>query len=94
MIKITKKAEEKKDEKRYDVGTVAHILGETDSAVSTYFSNRKRTTRGGVTLEKIVEFIEWRTDGHRRGNGIKWEQIPEIKQRLRDEYGICIEETE
>lgn len=47
MIKITKKVDEKKDEKRYDVGTVAHILGETGSAVSTYFNNRKRTTKGG-----------------------------------------------
>ena len=47
MIKITRKVEEKKDEKRYDVGTLAHILGETDRAVGTYFSNRKRTTRGG-----------------------------------------------
>lgn len=45
-------------------------------------------------MDMIVEFVMWKNSGHRRGNGIKWEQIEEIKRRLADEYGIYIEETD
>lgn len=47
MIKIKIESQENRDETRYSAGTVAYILGETSSAVGTYFSNRGISVKGG-----------------------------------------------
>lgn len=91
MITITKL--QKAPEKRYSIQTVAQAIGRSENSIYSYFTNQTPpvSVKGGLTIEQIAEVAMSR----RRGEIIKWEDIPEIRNRLAKEHAILItwEET-
>jgi len=84
---IIKKAE-KDSEKRYNVATVSQAIGRSEGSISGFFSNRRITTKGGITLSQIVDVIE----SDVRGKVINWKDVEEIRNRLKVEKGYEITE--
>lgn len=85
MIRIVEEGR-RNDTKRYNIATVAKATGKTEGSIQGYFSNKKIGTRAGITIGQIAEVCRSRT----RGQTVKWEQVNEIRARLREEYGIRI----
>lgn len=92
MIKIVDNGEAKKKEKRYSVATVAKAIGGSEGAINAYFSNRKITTKGGITIAQIAEVV--RREKRVRKSCVKWEEIAEIREALEREHGITITEVD
>lgn len=86
MIKINK--EKRKPEKRYRIVDAAKAIGLSENAVYGFFSNDNISVKNGITLAQIEAVCE----GPRRGQGIRWEDVREIRDRLLDEYGTEITE--
>ena len=91
MIQIKYVGKTKKPEKKYKIATVAFAIGCSESAIGTYFSNRGISVKGGITLDQIVEVIgkvgvRWKS--------VIWDDIYEIRNRLQEEHGILITESE
>ena len=74
----------KKPEKLYKICDVAKAVYKSESSVQGYFSNRKISTKKGVTLEQVFEYL---TKNGTRGQGINWRDVEEIRNRLMDEMG-------
>lgn len=87
---ITIRQLERKPEERYRVIDVAKATGLSEGQVMGYFSNRNISVKAGITIEQITQMIH----GNKRGPGINWEKITEIRKRLLDESGIQIIEDE
>ena len=84
MVKFVKtNAQKKVDAKRYSVATVAQAVGRSEGSISGYFSNRGISTKGGITIAQVDEYLQ----APIRGAIINWEKDEELRQRLRDEYG-------
>jgi len=81
---------ERKPEARYRIIDVAKATGLSEGQVMGYFSNRKISVKNGITIEQITSMIH----GNKRGPGIQWDKVAEIRQRLLDESGIEIVEDE
>ena len=75
------------NEKRYSVATVSQAIGRSEGSISGYFSNKGIPTKGGITLDQIIEIIE----APARGKIINSDDIREIHDRLR-QRGYDIEE--
>lgn len=86
MIKIRKV--EQKQEKRYRVIDIAKATGLSEGAVTGFFSNRKISTKSGLTIQQINQML----NGARRGPGINWDNVSEIRQELLEQCGIEITE--
>lgn len=74
-MKIIKK--EPKQE-RFNVATVAQAIGRSEGSISGYFSNRKQSTKGGLTISQIEEVI----NSPRRGVTIDWKNVKKIRSEL------------
>ncbi len=86
MIKIREL--EKKPEKRYRVIDIAKATGLSEGQVTGFFSNRKVSVKSGLTIEQVEQVLR----GARRGPGINWEDVKQIRERLKDERGLEIVE--
>ena len=86
MIRI--RQVEKKQEARYRVIDVAKATGLSEGQITGYFSNRKISVKQGLTIEQVEQVLQ----GARRGPGIDWEKVQEIRDRLKAERGIEITE--
>lgn len=86
MIKI--RQVEKKQETRYRVIDVAKATGLSEGQITGYFSNRKISTKAGLTIEQVEQVLR----GARRGPGIYWDKVQEIRERLLAECGIEVVE--
>jgi len=86
MIRIEIDAKMPKPEKRYRICEVAKAVGKTEGAVQGYYTNRDISTKQGVTLEQITAMVKGRT----RGDGVRWDDVNEIRERLYEEKGIHI----
>ena len=82
------KFNEKQADKKYRLIDVAKALGLSEGAVKGYFTNRKISTKSGLTLEQIYEVVK----GNRRGSGIRWDEVKEIRRRLLERYGVEVVE--
>lgn len=76
--------ENKKVEKKYSVQTVAQAIGKSEGAINAYFSNRDISVKSGIDIDQIVMVIKCKT----RGQAINWEEVHELRDRLKDERGI------
>ena len=84
MVKFVKtNAHKKTDTKRYSVATVAQAIGRSEGSISGYFSNKGISTKGGITLTQIDEYLQTPV----RGTIIKWDLVEEIRIRLCEELG-------
>lgn len=88
MIRIEIEERVAAPEKRYRVVDVAKATGKTEGQVNGYFSNRGSSTKNGLTLQEIVDCLR----GKVRGEGVRWTDVDEIRDRLRKEHGIRIVE--
>ena len=88
MLRITKVQKPNKPEKRYRSTDVAFAVGLTEKTVSSWMTNHKISTKIGVNLAQIKQIV----DNRRRGEGVRWSDVEEIRERLADEYGYIIEE--
>jgi len=86
MITIKKNPEHDKPEKRYRVVDVAKATGLSEGQVQGYFANRDISTKSGLTLEQI----EVMALSAKRGPGINWDDVKEIRTRLDKERGVTI----
>ena len=86
MITIKKNPAHEKPEPRYRVVDVAKATGLSEGQVNGYFANRKVSTKNGLTLEQI-ELVALSS---KRGPGIQWDAVKEIRTRLEKERGITI----
>ena len=82
-----------KEEPKYFVPEIAQAIGKSEGTIRGYFMNKSKkrpnkSTKNGLTLEEIVEVIERKRT---RGDGINFNIVREIQQRLADEYGYIIE---
>lgn len=82
---IIKREIRKEPEKRYPVPEVSMAIGISENAIYAHFSNRKITTKDGLTLDQIEEVCM-----SRRRGGISWEAVREIEERLFREKGISV----
>jgi hypothetical protein len=89
MIVITRNMNAVKAEKRYKPADVAQAIGRTEGSISGYFSNRGISVKNGITLDQIEELLHART----RGEGIHWDLVEEIRNRLITEKGYEIKEV-
>lgn len=76
--------------KVYTVPTVCQAIGKSENSIYAYFSNNGISTKGGISMEQIVEVI----GANVRGNSIDWEGVKEIRKRLLEEYGLLVTEEE
>lgn len=83
---IVKREIRREPEKRYAVPEVSQATGISENTIYAYFSNRKITTKDGLTLDQIEEVCLSR----RRGSGIDWNKVREIERRLDQEKGISV----
>lgn len=86
MITIKKNPDHDKPEKRYRIIDVAKATGLSEGQVQGYFSNRDISTKAGLTLEQI----EAMALSGKRGPGINWKDVQEIRTRLDQERGVII----
>lgn len=82
-----------KEEPKYFVPEIAQAIGKSEGTIRGYFMNKSKkrpnkSTKNGLTLEEIVEVIERKRT---RGDGINFNIVREIQQRLADEYGYIID---
>lgn len=90
-MRLVKKNNLEKKEPRYKVQEIAQAVGLSEGTIHGFFKNgnRKDSTKDGLTLEEIVQVLE---RARTRGEGINWGVVKEIRERLFNEYGYCIEE--
>lgn len=70
-------------EKRYKTATVCQAIGVSEGSITAYFSNRKVSVKGGLTVSQIMEFVDYNMH-HKRGEAICWEDVIEIRETLSD----------
>ena len=64
----------------FSVATVSQAIGRSEGSISAYFSNKGITTKGGLTIDQIIEAME----APQRGQAIDWDGVRRIEQLLRD----------
>lgn len=72
--------------KKYQVPEVAQAIGRSENSIYAYFSNRKVSTKNGITLEQIAEVAM----SKRRGESINWSNVEEIREGLLSEFGLQV----
>ena len=82
-----------RSEPKYFVPEIAQAIGKSEGTIRGYFMNKskkrpKKSTKNGLTLKEIVEVIE---RDRIRGDGINFNVVREIQQRLADEYGYILD---
>lgn len=82
-----------KAETKYFVPEIAHAIGMSEGTIRGYFMNKSKkrpnkSTKNGLTLDEIVEVIERK---RKRGDGIDFNVVREIQQRLADEKGYFLD---
>ena len=87
-MKLVKKG---KTEPKYFVPEIAQAIGVSESSIRGFYSNRNKSTKGGLTLEEIVAVVE---RARKRGEGIDWSDVKEIRRRLSNEYGYIVVDEE
>lgn len=85
-----------KTEPKYFVPEIAQAIGVSEGTVRGYFMNKSskrpnKSTKEGLTLDDIVAVIERE---HTRGDGIDFNIVAEIRQRLIHEKGYAVIEDE
>lgn len=78
-------------EPRYDVQEIAQAIGLSEGTISSFFTNKGQSTRDGLTLDEIVKVLE---RPRRRGDGIDWNVVKEIRRRLVREKGYTIDRSD
>ena len=76
--------------KRYRVPTVSQALGISEGSITGYFSNRGITTKGGITLDQVEEFL--RNNRYRDSGAIDWNDVDDLISRLA-ERGFVVTEA-
>lgn len=82
-----------KTEPKYFVPEIAQAIGKSEGTIRGYFMNKSKerpnkSTKNGLTLKDIVKVIE---RDRTRGDGINFNVVREIQQRLADEYGYILD---
>lgn len=80
-------------EKRYKTVTVCQAIGVSEGIIRTYFSRRKVSVKGGLTVSQIMEFVDYNMH-HKRGEAICWEDVLEIRETLADAGYVFADEEE
>lgn len=76
-------------EKRYRIPDVARAIGFSEGSINSYFGNRGVGTKGGLTLDQIVEYLGYISEiTIRDKRNIQWEAVKDIQMRLRKEKGM------
>lgn len=91
------KKENTKSEK-FMVPDIAKALGRSEGSVTGYFTNRGITTKKGLTVEQVYEYVNYVIfgPGSREGEytGIHWDRVARLRSLLENRYHVVIEETE
>lgn len=92
-MKFVKK---EKTEPKYFVPEIAQAIGVSEGTVRGYFMNKSpkrpnKSTKEGLTLDDIVAVLERERT---RGDGIDFNIVAEIRQRLVHEKGYALVEEE
>lgn len=88
MIKINVLNDEFK--KRYRVVDVAKALGISQNSIYAFFNNMHVSTKGGLSINQIVGMAKYYANEKPRKTNIQWETVKEIRNVLKEEYGIEI----
>lgn len=76
-------------EKRYRIPDVARAIGFSEGSINSYFGNRGVGTKGGLTLDQIVEYLNYISEiTIRDKRNIQWEAVKDIQARLMREKGM------
>ena len=86
-MKLIKKDRCAKKEKKYFVQEISQAIGMSEGTVQGFFRNAK-STKDGLTLAEIVQIIE---RPRTRGDGIDFNEVNEIRNRLKLEYGYEVD---
>lgn len=87
-MKFVKK---EKEETRYFIPEVAQAIGLSAGTIQAYFTNKGISTKDGITLDDIVEVIERK---RKRGDGINFGVVAEIRRRLVAEKGYVLDRSD
>lgn len=92
-MKFVKKG---KTEPRYNVPEIAQAIGVSEGTIRGYFMNKvenrpNKSTRDGLTLDDIVKVLE---RDKKRGDGIDFKAVEEIRARLVTEKGYIIDRSD
>ena len=93
-MRLVKRNNLEKKEPKYKVQDIAQAVGLSEGTIHGFFKNnknRKDSTKDGLTLAEIVQVLE---RDRTRGEGINWAVVKEIRERLFNEYGYCMEEED
>ena len=88
MIKIN--LTQKKPEKKYRVVDVAKALGISQNSIYGFFNNIDVSTKGGLSINQIVGMAKYYANEKPRKTNIQGETVKEIRNVLKEEYGIEI----
>ena len=85
-----------KTEPKYFVPEIAQAIGVSEGTIRGYFMNKSpkrpnKSTKDGLTLDDIVAVIERERT---RGDGIDFNAVAEIQQRLVNEKGYVIDKSD
>ena len=95
MVHVWK--ENTKSEK-FLVPDIAKALGRSEGSVTGYFTNRGISTKKGLTVEQVYEYVNYVIfgPGSREGEytGIHWDRVARLRELLENRYHVIIEEAE
>lgn len=94
-MRLVKRENAQKEEKRYFVPEIARAIGLSEGTIRGYFRNGNRgrqpkSTKEGLTIEEIEEVLN---RDRTRGDGLDFTMVEEIKKRLA-ERGWVVEDDD
>ena len=85
-----------REETKYFVPEIAQAIGVSEGTIRGYFMNKSpkrpnKSTKEGLTIDDIVAVLERKRT---RGDGIDFNTVKEIRQRLINEKGYVLDASD